>query len=228
MIALAGLVLAIERLRQRLPRAYLPISLLVIAALAAAAYLYGGWPARVALGTTIILLAFGISITLGHLAFLDAYALLITPGGLDTPSFTPEQIEEIFRARRQTPPRLPDVPANALLWARLTSPGLGEPGGPLQRRIAEIYSRDEPPFYKGFLRLDTTSDEVTITLHEVFGNLPATDRASSEAALGTETAGFHRPHTLTHGQGRGERDRCHGHRSRGGRRRHSRRKQSVG
>ena len=145
----------------------------MIAALAAAAYLYGGWPARVALGTTIILLAFGISITLGHLAFLDAYALLITPGGLDTPSFTPEQIEEIFRARRQTPPRLPDVPANALLWARLTSPGLGEPGGPLQRRIAEIYSRDEPPFYKGFLRLDTTSDEVTITLHEVFGNLPA-------------------------------------------------------
>ena len=85
LIALAGLVLAIERLRQRLPRAYLPITLLVIAALAAAAYLYGGWPARVALGTTIILLAFGISITLGHLAFLDAYALLITPGGLDTP-----------------------------------------------------------------------------------------------------------------------------------------------
>ena len=174
LIALAGLVLGIERLRQRLPRAYLPITLLVIAALAAAAYLYGGWPARVALGTTIILLAFGISITLGHLAFLDAYALLITPGGLGTPSFTPDQIEEIFRARRQTPPRLPDVPANALLWARLTSPGLGEPGGPLQRRIAEIYSRDEPPFYKGFLRLDTTPDEVTITLHEVFGNLPAT------------------------------------------------------
>ncbi len=173
-IALAGLVLAIERLRQQLPRAYLPITLLVIAALAAAVYLYGGWPARVALGTTILLLACGMSITLGHLAFLDAYALLITPGGLDTPSFTPEQIEEIFRARRQTPPRLPDVPANALLWARLTSPGLGEPGGPLQRRIAEIYSRDEPPFYKGFLRLDTTSDEVTITLHEVFGDLPAT------------------------------------------------------
>jgi len=173
-IVLAGLVLAIERLRQRLPRAYLPIALLVIAALAGAAYLYGGWPARVALGTTVILLAFGISITLGHLAFLDAYALLITPGGLDTPSFTPEQIEEIFRARLETPPRLPDVPANALLWARLTSPGLGEPGGLLQRRIAEIYSRDEPPFYKGFLRFDTTSDEVTITLHEVFGNLPAT------------------------------------------------------
>ena len=68
------------------------------AAFAAAAYLYGGWPARVALGTTIILLAFGISITLGHLAFLDAYALLITPGGLSTPSFTPDQIEEIFRS----------------------------------------------------------------------------------------------------------------------------------
>ena len=102
------------------------------------------------------------------------------------------------------------MPANALLWARLTSPGLGEPGGPLQRRIAEIYSRDEPPFYKGFLRLDTTSDEVTITLHEVFGNLPATDRASSEATLGTETAGFHGPHTLTRGQTHAVSvDRCH-------------------
>jgi hypothetical protein len=173
-IVLAGLVLAIERMRQRLPRAYLPITLLVIAALAAAAYLDGGWAARVALATTVILLAFGISITLGHLAFLDAYALLITPGGLDTPSFTPEQIEEIFRARLETPPRLPDVPANTLLWARLTSPGLGEPGGLLQRRIAEIYSRDEPRFYKGFLRFDTTPDEVSITLHEVFGDLPAT------------------------------------------------------
>ena len=192
-IALAGLVLAIERLRQRLPRAYLPISLVLIAALAAAAYLYGGWPARVALGTTIILLAFGISITLGHLAFLDAYALLITPGGLDTPSFTPEQIEEIFRARRQTPPRLPDVPANALLWARLTSPGLGEPGGPLQRRIAEIYSRDEPPFYKGFLRLDTTPDEVTITLHEVFGNLPATAAPVAKLRLSPKPLAFTDP-----------------------------------
>ena len=83
-IVLAGLVLAIERLRQWLPRAYLPITLLVIAALAAS-----GVPLRrlasdeSPLGTTIILLALGISIVLGHLAFLDAYALLITPGGLD-------------------------------------------------------------------------------------------------------------------------------------------------
>ena len=173
-VVLAGFVLAVERLRQRLSSAYLPITLLMIATLVTAAYLYGGWPARVALGTTIMLLAVGISVAFGNLAFLDAYALLITPGGLNPPSFTPEQLDEILRARSSTPPHVPDVPANVLLWARLTSPGLGEPGGLLQRRIAEIYSRDEPPFYKGFLRFDTTSDEVSITLHQVFGNSPST------------------------------------------------------
>jgi hypothetical protein len=118
-------------------------------------------------------LAFGISIVLGHLAFLDAYALLITPGGLNHPNFTAEEIDKIFQARQETPPRLPDVPPNVLLWARLTSPGLGEPGGLLQRRVAEIYSRDEPPFYKGFLRFDATREAVTITLHKVFGNDPS-------------------------------------------------------
>ena len=173
-MVLAGLVLAIERLRQRLPRAYLAITLLAVAALTGAAYLYGRWPARIALGTTIIILAFGISIVLGHLAFLDAYALLITPGGLNHPSFTAEEIDKIFQARQETPPRLPDVPPNVLLWARLTSPGLGEPGGLLQRRVAEIYSRDEPPFYKGFLRFDATREAVTIALHKVFGNDPST------------------------------------------------------
>jgi hypothetical protein len=51
---------------------------------------------------------------------------------------------------------------------------LGEPGGLLQRRVAEIYSRDEPPFYKGFLRFDATREAVTIALHKVFGNDPST------------------------------------------------------
>jgi hypothetical protein len=184
----ACLVLAIERLRQWLPRAYLPITLLAIAALVGAAYLYGGWPARIALGTTIIVLAFGISIVLGHLAFLDACALLITPGGLDHPSFTAEQIDEIFQARQETPPRLPDVPPNVLLWARLTSPGLGEPGGLLQRRVAEIYSRDEPPFYKGFLRFNATREEVTITLHKVFGNDPSSAQTVATLQLQPRSA----------------------------------------
>ena len=173
-IVLAGLVVGTERLRQRLPRGYLPITLLVIAALVSAAYLFGGWPARVTLGAALVLLALGISVALGHLAFLDAYRLLLTRGALHAPSFTADQLDEIFQARLENPPRVPDLPAKVLLWARLTSPGLGEPGGLLQRRIAEIYSRDEPPFYKGFLRFDTTPDELTITLHEVFGDRPST------------------------------------------------------
>ena len=64
---------------------------------------------------------------------------------------------------------MPDVPKNVLLWFRLTSPGLGEPGGLLQQKVAEIFSSDRPPFYKGFLRLDTTETELVITLHQVFG-----------------------------------------------------------
>ena len=80
------------------------------------------------------------------------------------------------------------MPANVLLWARLTSPGLGEPGGLLQRRIAEIYSRDEPPFYKGFLRFDTTREEVTITLHEVFGNDPSSAQTVATLQLQPRSA----------------------------------------
>ena len=61
-----------------------------------------------------------------------------------------------------------------LLWFRLTSPDLGEPGGLLQQKVAEIFSSDRPPFHKGFLRLDTTDAELQITLHQVFGERPAT------------------------------------------------------
>ena len=60
-----------------------------------------------------------------------------------------------------------------LLWARLTAPDLGEPGGLLQQKVAEIFSSDRPPFYKSFLRLDTTEAELQITLHQAFGELPA-------------------------------------------------------
>ena len=40
--------------------------------------------------------------------------------------------------------------------------------------MSEIYSSDVPPFYKGFLRLDTTPDRLTISLHQVFGRIRST------------------------------------------------------
>ena len=59
-------------------------------------------------------------------------------------------------------------------WAQLAAPGLGEAGGLLQKGVSEIYSSDVPPFYKGFLRLDTTPDRLVISLHQVFGKFPST------------------------------------------------------
>ena len=43
--------------------------------------------------------------------------------------------------------------------------------------MAEIYSSDLPPFHKIFLRMDTTDDQLQITLHQAVGDLPATTTA---------------------------------------------------
>ena len=56
----------------------------------------------------------------------------------------------------------------------MTAPDLGEPGGLLQQKVAEIFSSDQPPFAKSFLRLDTTDQELGITLHQAYGDQPAT------------------------------------------------------
>ena len=175
LFTVAGYLIGVVWLRPRIGSAYLPVAILVPVALAALAYAFDPWWARVGLGTAIIVLALGVSVVLGHLAFLGAQLLLVTPGALQPPRFTDEEIEAIFAARRAKPrPLVPDVPKNVLLWFRLTSPGLGEPGGLLQQKVAEIFSSDQPPFYKGFLRLDTTETELSITLHQVFGETPAT------------------------------------------------------
>jgi hypothetical protein len=161
-------------LRARIGRAYVVLAIGLPLVLLVAGYLTNPWWARSALATAIVLVALGVSLALGHLAFLGAQLLVVTPGGLQRPTFTPAQIEAIFAARRERPARVPDLPANVLLWARLTAPDIGEPGGLLQQKVAEIYSSDRPPFHKSFLRLDTTDDELQITLHQAFGELPAT------------------------------------------------------
>jgi hypothetical protein len=162
-------------LRPRIGRVYVVFAIGVPVVLLVVGYLTNPWWARSALATAIVLLALGVSLTMGHLAFLGAQLLAVTPGGLRRPTFTPDQIEAIFAARRQRPVQVPTgIPANVLLWARLTSPGLGEPGGLLQQKVAEIFSSDRPPFHKSFLRVDTTVVDMQITLHQAFGDLLAT------------------------------------------------------
>ena len=173
--AVGGYLVWVVWLRPRIGKAYVPFAIGLPVVLLGAAYLTNPWWARAALATAIVLVALGVSTTLGHLAFLGVQLLLVTPGGLAPPTFTAEQIEAIYAGRRERPARTPDdVPKNVLLWARLTAPDLGEPGGLLQQKVAEIFSSDRPPFYKSFLRLDTTDAELQITLHQAFGELPAT------------------------------------------------------
>jgi len=172
--SMAGYLIGVVWLRPRIGSAYLPVAIAVPVVLIGLAYTFDPWWARVALGTAVIVLALGVSVVFGHLAFLGAQLLLVTPGALRVPSFTDHELDTIFAARRAKPrPLVPDVPKNVLLWFRLTTPGLGEPGGLLQQKVAEIFSSDQPPFYKGFLRLDTTESELVITLHQVFGETPA-------------------------------------------------------
>ena len=160
-------------LRPRIGRAYLPIAIAVPVLLLGAAYLADPWWARVALGAAIVLLALAVSLVLGHLSFLGAQLLLLTPGALHRPTFTDEQLDAIYAARGNKPPSVADVPSDVQLWFRLTAPGLGEPGGLLQQKVAEIFASNRPPFHKSFLRLDTTADELQLTLHRVTGTAPA-------------------------------------------------------
>ena len=100
----AGYLIGVVWLRPRIGSAYLPVAIAVPVVLIGLAYAFDPWWARVALGTAIIVLALGVSVVLGHLAFLGAQLLLITPGALQRPSFTDQELETIFAARRPNPP----------------------------------------------------------------------------------------------------------------------------
>ncbi len=175
-VPIVGYLLFVAWLRQRRPKGYLYAVLIILVGAGTAlvlAYRADVWLVRTGLGTGIVMIALGTSVLIGHLFFLGAQFLL-GPTGSREVSFSTAEIAEIFRARRERPPRVPAVPEQVMRWARLAAPGLGEAGGILQRGVSEIYSSDVPPFYKGFLRLDTTPNTLTITLHQVFGRTPST------------------------------------------------------
>ena len=175
-VPIVGYLLFVAWLRQRQPRTYLYAVLTIVAAAVTAlviAYRAELWVVRTGLGTAIVLVALGTSVLIGHLFFLGAQFLLGSAGRQEV-RFTDEEIDEIFRARRERPPRDPvGVPKHVMRWAQLAAPGLGEAGGILQKGVSEIYSSDVPPFYKGFLRLDLTPDQLIISLHQVFGKVPS-------------------------------------------------------
>ena len=131
----------------------------------------------VALGTAVVLLALLVSVVLGHLAFLNAQLLFVVPRrwrSSDRPRMTVEEAEQIVEARDRRASKSPSPALNdAWQYARITWPALGEPGGPLQGKVSEIYSSDVHPFHKNFLELDTTApDRLKITVHEVAVAVP--------------------------------------------------------
>jgi hypothetical protein len=164
------LLLGIGGLRRRMGRAYVIIT--VPGLIASALIVYGTWtePVRVALGAGVVLFAAGLAAVVGHLAFLAVYKIWTTPG-VDQPPRITERDFELILAERADPKYYPQpgLPENVRQWSRLTAPSLGEPGGPLQKGIAEIFSVDRPPFFKGFLQMDTTESTCRILLHRVNG-----------------------------------------------------------
>lgn len=154
------------------------------------------WVVAYGVGAATLLLAVALIASVGHLSFLGAYWLIIDRRTLAAPRFSDEQIAELFRVRSAYPPQRPNptiVPRHVLRWARLTSPGLGEPGGILQKEVSEIFSSDEPPFYKGFLRFVTgrTGDRRTlkIFLHHVYGVRETDNVQVAELSLERSRAG---------------------------------------
>ena len=75
-------------LRERIGRVYVSWPSECRSVLLITGYLTNPWWARSALATAIVLVALGVSLALGHLAFLGVQLLLLTPGGLQRPTFT--------------------------------------------------------------------------------------------------------------------------------------------
>ena len=154
------------------------------------------WIVPTVAAVAVVLVAVGAGALVGHLSFLGAYWLVIDPSTWSTPTFTDAERAELFRTRETFPPQCPDpeiVPRNTRVWARITSPALGEPGGVLQREVSEIFSSDQPPFYKNFLRLtirrnDAGDAELAIHLHRVFGTAPAEVEEAAVVSLGLAPA----------------------------------------
>ncbi|HEY5821393.1 MAG TPA: hypothetical protein VIT20_05430, partial [Propionibacteriaceae bacterium] len=198
-----GLMLVVSWLRHKLRSAYLLVivpllavvpvtylvqrfqpSLPVLAVLEPIqTYLAGlglGWVAGVVGGTAIVAAALVVSIAFGHLAFLNAHLLLV-PGRVLGVDMSVEEAKLFIAARREEQvKRPPGLSKERWLYGRLTWPDLDEPGGPLQGKVSEIYSSDDPPFHKNFLEITTDPDQVRIRVRTVGGSVPTAVAATAQ------------------------------------------------
>ncbi len=153
-----------------------------------AGWLRTSWPA-VAVGAALfITIAVAFSVLLAHLVFLGAYSLFVDPKAwFDGPyregpgaykDFISEgDAKKIIKAERDRVGAEPAAVKGVGWWAKRRSyiafPGLNPPFGPIQRFVSEIYSLDEPPFFKHFLEFQTSSadgvTDVVVKIHRVRG-----------------------------------------------------------
>ncbi|WP_328531269.1 metallophosphoesterase [Nocardioides sp. NBC_00368] len=145
------------------------------------------WPA-VAVGAALFtLVAAGAAVLLAHLVFLGAYSLIADPKAWVSPRYRPgvttpyDFISEadataIIKAEQEEMGGQAAV-VDGVGWrtrrrAQIAFPGLNPPFGPIQKFVSEIYSLDEPPFFKHFLEFETSPAEVVVKIHRVRGDQP--------------------------------------------------------
>ncbi|MGY0390323.1 metallophosphoesterase [Nocardioides sp. WG-D5] len=153
-----------------------------------AEWLRTSWPAVGVGAALVITVAVAFSIMLAHLVFLGAYSLFVDPKAwFDGPYregpgaykrfISEEDAKKIIKAERERVGAEPAAVEGVGWWAKrrayIAFPGLNPPFGPIQRFVSEIYSLDEPPFFKHFLEFQTSATDdytdVVVKIHRVRG-----------------------------------------------------------
>lgn len=145
------------------------------------------WPAVAVAAALFTAVAVGAAVLLAHLVFLGAYSLIADPKAWVSPcdrqgipthyDFISEaDATSIIEAEHERMGAQPAV-VDGVGWrtrrrAKIAFPGLNPPFGPIQKFVSEIYSLDEPPFFKHFLEFETSPTEVLVKIHRVRGDRP--------------------------------------------------------
>jgi hypothetical protein len=111
----------------------------------------------------VTLTALVAGVAVAHLSFLGAFALLWHP---DDRSGTLNHPNAVLHWRNDG--TKPDDGQTRRI-GNLVHPGPLRPNGPIQKKVSEIFDRDEPPFFKNFLRLDVRDGTLAITPFAVTG-----------------------------------------------------------
>ncbi|NYI76810.1 metallophosphoesterase [Nocardioides panzhihuensis] len=145
------------------------------------------WPA-VAVGAALFTaVAVGAAALLAHLVFLGAHSLIADPKAWVSPRYrqgVPTHYDFISEAAATSiieaehdrmgaqPAVVEGVGRRTRRRAQIAFPGLNPPFGPIQKFVSEIYSLDEPPFFKHFLEFETSPTEIVVKIHRVRGDQP--------------------------------------------------------